>query len=265
MKKIIYSTAISFAVITAALIACTKSEKKSDNTDNLYEVSGIKFEAIDINTPLFAAVEADIKSSASVLGLNENPNYGAINSSDASTVDLGGSTQVGARISINNEVYSASSNGGWSQSSISLKSHFGKILAIKTLTNSGTNSYSLYSPAVIKVAKLGATINSLEIPRTGNLLNWNKDASNPFGAIVISYKCFTDDKIGERFSPIASGNLIVKDDGSYSIDDIIKDSKIKRIYLKFSRGCGSKVYFAGSENGVFFNVKSIDHHEYLVK
>jgi hypothetical protein len=262
--KLIFSLA-AFA-IAFIFCACKKQTSNKNNTlhGTIVNVANQQYKLQGTTNAEMTRLATDINATASTLSITKNLNNGAVDIADQlGATNFGGITPPSVSIKVNGAPYRQAAAGGWYQENQLFKTYYGKQIQLTTINEGAENNYTFYSPKEMQATKLGVG-NSVSIARVGNTLRWTPDAQNLSGKIVISYKTFTDDFLGDRLNPYSGENIITDDDGAFEIDDLLADPKVKRIYIKIGRGNGISVKFPGHTNPTFFNIKSIDHHEYLV-
>jgi hypothetical protein len=266
MKNLITGTVIFLTVGAITLVACNK-DKDLNSVNNeqdtfvpllkrSYDLEG------SLNTEA-TRVAFQLRNADYNLAINATSNYGTYPANLQSAVIFGGFTQQELNLSINNYTYNAADNGGWFRPGAEFSTFYDKDLTIKMWNDNGPSIETVtHFPKLISFKKLGVA-NDLNINRIGNNLVWEKDIANTTGKVVLSYKCYSNETLGEIVGQLSTGVIVLDDNGSYNIDHLLSNKEIKRVELELGRGNGTS--FDDSEKGnTFFNIKSSDFHEYIV-
>ncbi len=139
---------------------------------------------------------------------------------------------------------------------------YGKLVNLKIKDDLKNESFEFYAPKVIKFNKLSSYPNK-NIPKIGNTLQWEPDTKSV--GVLLDYVVYDKDQFTSNNAKILdSGKILIKDDGNYNIDYILKYNNAKSVEISLKRANG--VSFT-DKNGkkLFFSVQSIDSHYYVIE
>lgn len=189
-----------------------------------------------------------------------NPNWGRLDAENPS-IHLTGKTPAVSAISINDVSYAPfGTEHMWYENQSSLINFYGQDVHLKFTTLNGTLEFDRYIPEVLQVTQLSES-QSLEISRTNQELQWTPDPDFEAGKIAIYYTLY-DSHDESQAAGYKVDVILTEDDGSFMLDDLIKDSRCKRIYFKAVRG--NTVSFELNEEKYLFHISTYDHHMYHI-
>ena len=115
----------------------------------------------------------------------------------------------------------------------------------------------IYVPKAHLASKLGEEGGAV-IGRTGNNLTWTPDNNNVSGKIILFYHLYSDDGKTE----LDVDAELLDDDGSFSLDNIISNTNIKKI--GFTLISGNTVSTTCNGKKILFHIDTRDHHNYMI-
>jgi len=263
-------TILNAGLICAGLIfnsGCKKEIKSSDSSSTTELGSGYNSSRTikDVVMPADANAEMiriyeDLQDPDYEVAIIDNPNYGKFSLNPGYDIILLGKTLPTDNISIvlNDNTFSATTDGQWFLQNSSLKSYIGKNVEVKIMQ--GTSllvDKTVYVTKAHLASKLGAPA-ALSIGRTGNTITWASDASNLSGKIILFYQLY--DASNVLFD--SDAKLLNDSDGSYNLDGTLANTSIARI--QFSLISGNTVSTMVNGKKLLFYINTRDHHEYSV-
>jgi hypothetical protein len=272
MKNLITTKALAISLIAVGLailtaVSCSKKptslstngESSSNPMDGYslftwLNIAGFNQSAIDIAN--------HVEGHTQEVSIMDNPNYGAYSSTPENDIYFSGFSGNTLAITINGTKFAARDNGQWLRKDSKLKTYFGQNLDVQLTDGANSKSYSFYQPTQMLVTKLGQP-NSLDINRTGNVISWNKDAQNTSGKVLLYYSTYNNEEYMSNEGQIDRNFVVLDDNGTWNLDQLISNSTVRRIKLQFVRG--NAVSLMSGDEKVLFHMSSVDHHEYIVR
>lgn len=145
------------------------------------------------------------------------------------------------------------------KTSAEFSNFFGRKINFSLENRKANQEFNAYIPKKIQVEKLGQP-NRMEISRNGNnILKWEKDPDNQLGVVFLSYNSRNDARDPMAGEIVKSDILVLKDDGEFDLNSIIKSSEQKSILFSLYRG--TAVEF---NQDVLFSIVSTDMHLYQI-
>lgn len=254
-------------VISTALlfITCDKKTQSVTNTPGPGTASAGNRSADELNTlvaPSDANAEivrmlADVQNSDHVVAVIANPNFGSYCGTCASDTYLNGGTDPNHDISvtINNTTYHPDPAGQWMTTGTHWSGLYGTDVTV--VLKSGTTVLSnsrIHVPKPCLATRLGT---NGQIRRTGNTLSWTPDPNNVSGHVLLYYFLFDANGV-----MIADDGKLLKDNGSYSIDNLLTNSAVASIYFQLITGNTISTTVNGEK--LLFYIESADQHKYTV-
>lgn len=262
MNKIVKIAATITAVSLLGFYSCQKINDNKNEIAKYIPLAGKTITFFNLNDEAKRVAE-ELEEAVYNLTVNASASFGKYPQDLDRVVIFGGYTPNNLQLQVNDYTYSASENGGWYRPGEEFKTFFDNTLSVQISNGVSSNQFTFHAPKLIAFKKLGQG-NSLEIGKEGNLLEWNTDPNNTTGQVVLSVKCYDNEELGEHKGLIYSDIFVIDDKGSYDISHITSQNGIKRIEIELGRGNGGS--FVDEVNGnTFFNVKSSDYHEYLIR
>lgn len=224
------------------------------------------FSALIANYSLPADANAEVRRIAEAVqspdytfGITDNPNYGIFSSTPEYGVFMSGSTPNTIGLQLDG-ISIDQSNGQWLQQGLVFKQFYGKTVEV-VITNNGIVQVidSIYVPEPALTPVLGS---NLHISRSGNVLSWEADQNNPANKISLVYSLYNSADIGDISGEIKRGVLVIDNNGSYSIDHLLSDLAVKKIYFRLVSGNALAAEIDG--NKILFSIKTYDQHIYIV-
>ncbi len=257
--KTIAKTSIQLLIILALFITSCKKDKAVTNSNTSSIKTTISNLRVLLNEEGRRIVDDAMDYDYSV-GVIDNPNYGKFGLDPAYDVYLGGATPNDIKISLNGTEYAAQSNGQWAKNGIEFKNYFGTKVKINISDSKNSQAYEVYVPTHALAKKLGMP-QSQYINRTGNVLTWTPDPLNKTGKVALYYHLCTGDNGDTWF---ANNVLLLDDNGSFSLDDVLSDTKTTKI--NFMLITGNVVSFITKDNKkLICFIRSCDSHEYFIQ
>jgi len=169
-----------------------------------------------------------------------------------------GSLNENSSISLNNQLFSPNLDPISYFYAGDGEPYYGTTTNLIYRENSDTlSSLSFYSPEPIVADKIS---NDGMIERTAtSTLTWNDDPNNQAGQVVLVITSYSD----EFETSIDEQILVIDDIGYYDVSDSYQNTNVKAIKMILIRGNGQNVTMSdGGE--IFMNVRSQDHHFYMI-
>ncbi len=260
MKKIIISSLLAIGVLS-----CSKEREQQNNlSQNSSDISltGIIARALPlgVNSETQRIYE-DIQDPKYTVAIIDNPNYGKFSNSPQYDVFIGGKSKPSVSVKLNNVTYNARPDGQWLTQGLEFKNYFNKDVSVTIKDGEAIANFVIHVPKPALVNKLGAA-GSLAISRRGNTLTWSADPNNLSGKVALHYTTYNNNAIGSEEGVIKRDILLLNDNGSFNLDDIISNTAVKKIYFRLVTGNTASVKFAGEK--LLFHISSFDHHEYTI-
>lgn len=196
------------------------------------------------------------------LGINDNPNFGQFSSTSEYDIFIGGKTPENVKVKLNGSEYVPYGQGSWLKQGIEFKEYFGKNVTVEIFDGNTWDSHQVYVPKQVLATKLGEPQSQI-ISRTGNDLHWTPDANSTTGKIALDYTLYDNDEVGSESGMYKRDILILDDNGTFSLDEILADNNCKKIY--FTMVTGNTVSRIINGKKLLFSIASYDHHEYIVQ
>lgn len=249
-----------FAALSFSLVSCSKEDRENKSSSGFEDIV-LKASTYTLNSEGLAILD-EMQEASRNFAVLQTANYG-----EFVNIKVNGTYVTHGGISINSNTYLPNLGSSSyliydSSPPTSMVSYFGNNIVIKD--NSTSETCEFYSPAAI-AGKILTQGQNMELDANQpNILSWNKDDNNPTGKVAIYYKLYTGDMANSNTGPYLQDYVLLDDNGSYDISNLL-DSKTGSIMFILVRGNGRNLTSSNiSSDVVFFNVRSEDHHYYLV-
>jgi hypothetical protein len=251
MKNLIYLFLLVF------ILSCSKDNSLTENSEGP-DFNQIQSEYGDKFNKEASRILSIFKSEDQRVSSVYQANFGkSFSTNDPLSTITGGETASDVKITLDADEFTPDVDSKkWVHFNYDFSKYYGKTVDIKIEDSEKSEEYEVYFPKPVLVNRLG-TGNSLYLSRTGNTLTWTADENNASNLILLYVQTYSDE---------AEENLILnkliptEDDGSYSIDHLIKD-QTKAIEISFY--LGNAVEFTTREGkNLNFCLYSFDAHTY---
>lgn len=247
MKKI---SIIALSTIVA--IACSKENIEQVNTEFSHQLAQFAIAASNYNlTPQSEAIADDMTTADLEFSVIHTSNYG-----ETVAIKAGGVVPNESSVTLNGLTLTPYSNRSYLNHDMPINWFNGTV----TLSDPSSNVLaSIHAPKIIQANFLGSKILDASVPQE---LTWVYDDSNPTGQVAV-YIRYYDSEIGQT-PPFTSKLYIVNDkDEAFDLTSNLPAGTVK-INVSLTRG-NAVNFVNGSTEEVFFNVRSSDHHEYILQ
>ncbi len=241
-------------VFVLVLASCTKEASVPNNNN----VSNPMMSLVALSsgyhlTTTSAAIASDMQDAEYEFTVIHTSNFGE-------TVDViaGGVIPSGPTVYVNNIQMNPFSGDSYLLNDVPI-SLFDNTVTLKD--NSNDTLMSLQVPKIIQARKLGDD-NSLDLQISEHpTLTWEMDDSNPTGQVAIYIKYYEDANLNS--APIDTKLFIVDDlDEAFDITTDFVSGAVA-INLQLVRG-NAKNFSYSTSDYILFNVRSSDHHFYIM-
>lgn len=240
------------ASIAIFSLSCAKETIENAQTEFNQQLSKLAIAASNYQlTPQSQAIADDMTEAQLEFCVIHSSNYG-----ETVAIKAGGVVPNESSVKINGLSLSPYANRSYLNNDMPISWFDGTV----NLSDPNSNILaSLHAPKIIQVSFLGSKILDSSKPQ---IINWQFDDSNPTGQVAIFIRYYSSD-VGQS-PPFYSKLFIVNDiDEKFDILQNLPEGA-KKLNISITRG-NAVNFVNGSSEKVFFNVRSTDHHEYILK
>lgn len=249
MKTIKIIVLASAAVVA---VACSEDVIEDVNTEFSQQLAQLAVAASDYNlSPESEAIAYDMTEADLEFCVIHTSNYG-----ETVAIKAGGVVPNESSVSINGTTLTPYSNRSYLNNDMPITWFDGSVI----LSDPSSNTLaSIHAPKIIQADFLGSKILDVSEPQ---ILTWDYDDTNPTGQVAVFIRYY-DSSSGIN-PPMSSKLFIVSDiDEAFDITTNLPLGT-ERINVNLTRG-NAVNFVNGTSEKVFFNVRSSDHHEYIVE
>jgi hypothetical protein len=233
-------------------LACSKETIENVNNDFSQQLNKLAIAASNYQlSPQSQAIADDMTEADLEFCVIHTSNYG-----ETVAIKAGGVVPNESSVKINGLSLTPYSNRSYLNNDMPITWYNGTV----TLTDPSSNILaSIHAPKVIQASFLGSKVLDVSKPQ---IMTWQYDDTNPSGQVAV-YIRYYKTEVGNT-PPFTSKLYIVNDiEEEFDILTDLPD-EVKKLNISITRG--NAVNFTnGSTEKVFFNVRSTDHHEYILQ
>jgi hypothetical protein len=164
----------------------------------------------------------------------------------------------GISVQLDDTIISARANGQWLSATEAFRRFYGNFVNIKIMSGKEIIKEGRFYIPKRQIAKLTGEYTPEGLSRNGASFTWTPDKDDPCGKIFLRYMQY--DQAGKI---IGSGVKILDNNGSYKLDEELKDAAIKRIDLDLISGNWIAANLMGRK--LVFAFETVNFHEYEIR
>ncbi|KAB2813973.1 hypothetical protein [Phaeocystidibacter luteus] len=204
------------------------------------------------------------------LSIYDNSSFGVHSTDRGSDLILSGKLPLsGVSLELNGNVFIPNEldGKGFLYSGVNLNQYYGKQVQIRLIHSGGVLlDETRYFPNQAIVSRLSSTGESTISTMDSHTLMWTPDPNNTSEKVALHYELFDySQEDEERFGdlPFEKRVIVLEDDGSFSIDDLISTPDCQMIFFEFISGNTFAKDVQGEK--LLISIVSFDSHEYNIE